>query len=172
MHGTMFSTAKLQHLWGKGWIFLHGNSRKQVLEEQGACIIIATSGMLVGGASVQYLQEMAEDVKNAVVFTCYQGPGSLGKRIVDGEREISFDAGQGRSNIMKIAMDVHIIEGLSGHSSRPQLLNFIARCTPKPKKIIINHGESSRSLDLASTLHKLHKCETAVPRNLEVIRLK
>ena len=146
--------------------------RKEVLENEGACIVIATSGMLVGGASVQYLQELAEDQKNAIVFTCYQGPGSLGKRISDGEREISFDAGSGKSNIMKINMDVHIIEGLSGHSSRTQLLNYLARVIPKPKKIIINHGESSRSLDLASTIHKLQKCETAVPRNLEVIRIK
>ena len=44
--------------------------------------------------------------------------------------------------------------------------------SPKPKKIIINHGEVSKSLDLASTLYKLTRTETVVPRNLETVRLK
>ncbi|MFA6088538.1 MAG: beta-CASP ribonuclease aCPSF1 [Candidatus Woesearchaeota archaeon] len=156
-------------------IFKHVGSqkeRKEVIEHEGACVIIATSGMLVGGASVQYLQELAEDKKHSIIFSCYQGPGSLGKRIVEGEREISFENSNGRPQIMKVNMDVHIIEGLSGHSGRNQLLNFLARCTPKPKKVIINHGESSRALDLASTIHKTARCETAVPRNLETIRIK
>ena len=43
---------------------------------------------------------------------------------------------------------------------------------PKPKKIIVNHGESSRCLDLASSVHKQFKIETASPRNLEALRVK
>lgn len=146
--------------------------RKEVIENEGSCIIIATSGMLVGGASVQYFQEMAEDKKNTIVFSCYQGAGSLGKRIVEGEREIMMDAGANKSNLLKVNMEVFVIEGLSGHSGRNQLMNFISRCSPKPKKIIMNHGESSRSLDLASTVHKSQRCETSVPRNLETVRIK
>jgi predicted metal-dependent RNase len=41
-----------------------------------------------------------------------------------------------------------------------------------PKKIIINHGEVSRALDLASTIYKMQKVETVVPKNLEAIRLR
>jgi uncharacterized protein len=146
--------------------------RQQIMHNEGSCIIIATSGMLVGGASVQYLQEMAEDKKNAIIFTCYQGPGSLGKRILDGDKQIEMPGDNGRAFVMKLNMDVFVIEGLSGHSSRTQLMNFISRCNPKPKKVIMNHGESSRSLDLASSIHKQMRCETAVPRNLEVVRIK
>ncbi|MEI6059007.1 MAG: MBL fold metallo-hydrolase RNA specificity domain-containing protein, partial [archaeon] len=43
---------------------------------------------------------------------------------------------------------------------------------PRPKKIIINHGEQSRSLDLASSIYKMMKVETSVPKNLETIRLR
>ena len=42
----------------------------------------------------------------------------------------------------------------------------------KPKRIIINHGEVSKSLDLASALYKLQRVETNVPRNLETVRLR
>ncbi|HIG94507.1 MAG TPA: hypothetical protein HA229_02735, partial [Nanoarchaeota archaeon] len=43
---------------------------------------------------------------------------------------------------------------------------------PKPKRIIINHGEISKSLDLASAIYKLNKVETNVPRLLETLRLQ
>jgi len=41
-----------------------------------------------------------------------------------------------------------------------------------PKKIIIVHGENSRCLDLASSLHKMQRVETIAPKNLEAIRIR
>ena len=64
------------------------------------------------------------------------------------------------------------ITGLTAHAGRNELLNFVKNCKPKPKRIIINHGEISRSLDLASSLYKIEHVETNVPRNLETLRLK
>ena len=64
---------------------------------------------------------------------------------------------------MKI--EVHRVE-ISAHSDRRELMNFIANCNPKPKRVIINHGENMRCLDLASSIHKQFRIETAAPRNL------
>ncbi|MEK6867999.1 MAG: MBL fold metallo-hydrolase RNA specificity domain-containing protein, partial [Nanoarchaeota archaeon] len=150
-----------------------GKERQQIMEETGPCVVLATSGMLVGGPSVQYLKFFAASERNSLVFTSYQGEGSLGRRIQHGEREIAFDAGANKKpEVVKINMEVHSIEGLSGHSSRKELMSYIYKCNPKPKKIIVNHGESSRCLDFASSIHKQYKIETSSPRNLEVIRLK
>ena len=144
--------------------------RKEVIESNGPCVIIATSGMLVGGPSVEYLKNLCEDKKNSLVFSCYQAEGSLGKRIREGEKEISFKNGQ-KQDTYKINMIVHELE-ITGHSDRKELVNFVYRCNPKPKKIIINHGENSRCLDLASSLHKLNRVETIAPRNLDAVRIK
>ncbi len=143
--------------------------RTKVIEETGSCIILATSGMLVGGPSVQYLKQLADNPKNSLLFVCYQGEGSLGRRIQRGEKEMSVD---GSKEITQVKMEVDTLEGFTGHSGRKQLLNFVYRCDPKPKKVIVNHGESSRCLDLASSIHKLNRIETSAPRNLEAIRLK
>ena len=143
--------------------------RTKVIEDTGSCIILATSGMLVGGPSVQYLKQLADNPKNSLLFVCYQGEGSLGRRVQRGEKEMSVD---GSKEITQIKMEINTIEGFTGHSGRKQLLNFVYRCDPKPKKVIVNHGESSRCLDLASSIHKLNRIETSAPRNLEVIRLK
>ena len=73
---------------------------------------------------------------------------------------------------VEINMEVHKIDGFSAHAGRTELLNFVKNCKPKPKRIIINHGEVSKSLDLASSIYKIERIETNVPRNLETIRLK
>jgi uncharacterized protein len=146
--------------------------RKQIIESGGPCVVIATSGMLVGGPSVEYLKALHGDKKNSLVFSCYQAEGSLGHRIRRGDREIvmSHDP-SGRPDVMKINMEVFKIE-ITGHSDRKELMNYVSRCNPRPKKVIINHGENSRCLDLASSIHRQFRIETQAPRNLESIRVK
>jgi uncharacterized protein len=140
--------------------------RKEVIEG-GPCIIIATSGMLVGGASVEYFKNLASSKNNMIVFGCYQSIGSLGRQLQEGIKEFELDGER-----ITVNMDIETLSGLSAHSGRNELLQYVARMNPKPKRIFINHGEVSKCLDLASTLYRLNKVETAVPRNLETVRLK
>ena len=154
-------------------IFKHVGSQKerqQVVEDEGACVIIATSGMLVGGPSLEYLRQLADNPLNCLVFSCYLPEGSLGYRILHGEREISFQVGT-KTEVVPVKMDVLKLE-ISDHSDRKQLMNYVYSCEPRPKKVIINHGEASRCLDLASSIHKQNHIETAAPRVLETIRLR
>jgi len=144
--------------------------RKNVIEG-GPCIVLATSGMLVGGASVEYLREFADNEKNGICFVCYQGVGSLGRQIQEGIKETTFNV-QGKDEKTPIKLEVKTIEGFSAHSSKNQLIPFVSNLNPKPKKIIINHGEVSRSLDLASSIYKMQRIETVVPKNLETIRMR
>jgi uncharacterized protein len=148
-----------------------GKERQQVLEEEGSCVILATSGMLVGGPSVEYLKNLAGSERNTLVFVAYQGEGSLGRRIQRGERDIAFVTGN-KQDMIHVNLEVYTIDGFTGHSGRKQLMSYIYKLNPKPKKIIVNHGESSRCLDLASSIHKMYRIESLAPKNLEAIRLK
>ena len=144
--------------------------RKQVVEG-GPCLVLATSGMLVGGASVEYFREFAGNKKNSIIFVCYQGVGSLGRQVQEGLKEIKM-TNDGKEESVKIELSINTIDGLTAHSGRNQLLTFINHAQPKPKRVIINHGEASKCLDLASTIYKLNRVETIAPRNLETIRIK
>ena len=146
--------------------------RKQIIEEGGPCVLIATSGMLVGGPSVQYLKALAEDKKNCLIFSCYQPTESMGFKIRRGDKEIvmKVDA-TGKPDVLHINMEVGKIE-ITGHSDRRELMNFVGRCQPKPRKVIVNHGENTRCLDLASSIHRTYRVETTCPRNLETVRIK
>ncbi|MCD4759407.1 beta-CASP ribonuclease aCPSF1 [archaeon] len=154
-------------------IFKHVGSQKemkQVLEETGPCIILATSGMMTGGSSVEYFKNLAENNKNSLILTSYQGEGSLGRRLQQGEKEIMFTEGS-KQVPLKVKMDIYSIHGFTGHSDRNQLMNFVKHLNPKPRKVIVVHGEQSKVLDLASSIHKAHRIETIAPKNLETIRL-
>ena len=134
--------------------------------------MLATSGMLVGGASVEYLKEFASNPKNSLVFVCYQGRGSLGRQIQDGIRETKMEV-NGKEETVEIKLEVHdTVRGLTAHAGRNEIMAFFRKLNPKPKRIIINHGEVSKSLDLASSLFRLNRVETNVPRILETLKLK
>jgi len=144
--------------------------RKQVIEG-GPCIVIATSGMLVGGASLEYFRYFADNPNNLLILSCYQGPGSLGRKLQEGEKSVVMEGEKGMQEI-KVNMRVELLNGLSPHSGRNELIAFFNNMYPKPKRILVNHGEVSKSLDLASSLYKLNRIETSVPRNLEIVRLR
>jgi uncharacterized protein len=144
--------------------------RKEVIEG-GPCIVVATSGMLVGGASVEYFRNFADNPKNLLVFGCFQGAGSLGRQIQEGNKNVNLGKDYG-NEIIPVNLQIETLNGLSSHSGRNELMQYVSRMNPRPKKIIINHGEPSRCLDLASSIHRAQKVETIVPRNLETVRLK
>ena len=144
---------------------------KDIIENKGPYIIMATSGMLTGGASLEYFKALAENPKNAIVLTSYQAPGSLGRKLEEGEREIIFTESK-KQDVLKVNLQVHSIQGFSGHSNFKQLTNYVYKLDPKPKKIIVVHGEQSRCLELASNLYQMNRIETCAPRLLETIRLK
>ncbi|MBT4334625.1 beta-CASP ribonuclease aCPSF1 [archaeon] len=142
----------------------------QIVDDHGPCVIMATSGMMTGGASVEYFKHLADDQRNSLVLTSYQGEGSLGRRLQQGEKEILFQEGN-RQLPVKVKLDIYSIHAFTGHSDRNQLMNYFRRASPRPKRIIMVHGDSSKCLDLASSVHKMMRIETLAPKNLETIRL-
>jgi predicted metal-dependent RNase len=145
--------------------------REKVCDEKPS-VIISTSGMLVGGPAITYLQEMAGNPKNILIFVGYQSEGTLGRRIQKGWKEIPMKTENGRTTAISLQMEIATINGMTGHSDRNQLLGFISRLGAKPNKIVICHGENQKTIDLARTVHKLFRVETTAPKNLEVVRLR
>ncbi len=148
------------------------NERKSVIENKEPCVILTTSGMITGGPIMEYLKCLAHDSKNTLVFIGYQAEGTMGSRIQKGWRDIPMTENDGTKQMLKIEAEVETVEGFSGHSDRNQLINYVAKLRSKPDRIFLNHGERSKSLNLASTLHRMFKVETSVPSNLDAVRLK
>ena len=92
--------------------------RNDLIDSGEPKIILATSGMLIGGPAIEYLKGFAHDKKNMLIFVGYQGEGTLGRRIQKGWREIPITGAGGRNKTLSLELEVNTIEGFGGHADR------------------------------------------------------
>jgi uncharacterized protein len=146
-------------------------NRADVLNEEAPSIIMATSGMLEGGPSVEYFKEIALSDKNRIIFVSYQINGTLGRRVLDGTmNEVSMLDKNGKLKVIPVRCETKRIDGFSGHSDFNQIMNFVSRV--KPKRVLVNHGEKSKSESIASAVHYRYKIRSSVPDSREIVRLR
>lgn len=149
-------------------------SKRDEALSQGSGIILATSGMMTGGPVIEYFKELSSNPNNTLVFVNYQAEGTLGRTILKGTKEVEL-AEDGNKKVYKVNMEVQAIEGFSGHSDRSELIKYVMAVRPTDK-IMINHGEPSRSAELAYALRKAYlgghrRPEVLTPLNLAAVRL-
>ncbi|MFH0962357.1 MAG: beta-CASP ribonuclease aCPSF1 [archaeon] len=150
-----------------------GKKEREAVLTGPPCVIMATSGMLTGGPSVEYLKNLADSELNAILFINYQGEGSLGKKIQRGMPILPVPSmGGTRKEGIPVKLSVHTVDGFSAHSDRNQLMNFIGDMRSRPGLVVVQHGENSKCADLMRSIHKAFRIETVAPRNLEAIRLR
>jgi uncharacterized protein len=145
--------------------------RDDILNDENPAIVMATSGMLEGGPSVEYFKELAPNPKNKIMFVSYQINGTLGRRVLDGAMsEVSMMDKSGKVKVIPVRCQTQKIDGFSGHSDFNQILNFVSRI--RPKRVLVNHGEKSKSENVASAIYSRLKIRSGVPDNREIVRLR
>jgi KH/beta-lactamase-domain protein len=145
--------------------------RDEVLNDENPSIVMATSGMLEGGPSVEYFKELAQSPKNKIIFVSYQINGTLGRRVLDGNiSEVSMMDKSGKVKVIPVRCQTQKIDGFSGHSDFNQILSFVHKV--KPKRVLVNHGERSKSENVASAIYSKLKIRSSVPDSREMIRLR
>ena len=145
--------------------------RDDILNDENPAIVMATSGMLEGGPSVEYFKELAPNPKNKIMFVSYQINGTLGRRVLDGAMsEVSMMDKSGKVKVVPVRSQTQKIDGFSGHSDFNQILNFVSRI--RPKRVLVNHGEKSKSENVASAVYSRLKIRSGVPDNREIVRLR
>ena len=128
-------------------------------------IIIAGSGMMNGGRILFHLQKYVQDAKNCILIIGYQAKGTLGRRLVDGEREIKIFGKK-----FDVACQIHKIGSYSAHADQPQLVAWLAKITGV-KKIFLVHGESEESVALSLVIAQKMSLEATIPQQGEVYEL-
>ena len=149
----------------------HSDSREEPLREESPCIIIATSGMLEGGPVIEYLRNVAPDKKNKILFVSYQVNGTLGRRVMDGARQVSLIGKNGKVEVVSINCGIERLEGFSGHSDYNQLMSFVQRLRPKLRRVLVNHGERRKSENLSMSIRRMYRISSHYPQIQEAIKL-
>lgn len=112
-------------------------NREDVFEQPS--IIVTTSGMLVGGPALQYLKKLGDNENNKLIIIGYQAEGTLGRKLLEGERKICID-----NQEIELKMKIENIR-ISGHADRSELIQFIKEVKGL-KKVILIHGQKSNEL--------------------------
>jgi KH/beta-lactamase-domain protein len=147
------------------------NQVAKIAQSDEPAVIIAPHGMLNGGPVLDYFVQLAPDGRNKLIFVSYQAEGTLGRRILNGEREFVVRSLVSGETKIEMRMEVVSIPGFSGHSDRRELMKYVEHLEPKPKKIVLVHGEPSKIVSLATSIELKYKITTIVPKVGERIRL-
>jgi metallo-beta-lactamase family protein len=113
----------------------------------GPMVIIAGAGMCTGGRIIRHLITFLGRASTTVIFVGWQGTGTLGRRLVDGARQVKI---QGQE--ISVRARIATLNGFSAHADRDALVHW-AQCIPgQPPQWLINHGEPDASVGLAGAL--------------------
>jgi uncharacterized protein len=129
-------------------------------------IVLAPSSMLVGGPSVDYLKQIANDPRNTLIMLSYQSLDTPGRALLDGARQITI-----KGESVKVECQVKRIDGLGSHSDYNQLMAYVMRLRPKLRRVLVNHGERPKAQNLASMINKQLRIQTQHPLVQEAIKL-
>jgi KH/beta-lactamase-domain protein len=146
------------------------DTRDEIVEG-GPCIIMATAGMMEGGPVLEYFKKLAPDEENGIIFVSYQVNGTMGQRIQSGMSSAQLYNREGKMEIINIELSTHQVQGFSGHSDRRQLMNYVRRLRPQPRRIFVVHGEESKCENLARSVSRLRGVRGVAPRLLDTFRL-
>lgn len=126
-------------------------------------IIISSSGMLEGGRILHHLRNRISDPRNTILMTSWQAPNTLGRKLVENEREVRI-----YGEDYQVRAKVETLPGFSGHADREGLLNFVRVMQQKPQHSFIVHGEDESSAALADGLrNELGLTDVVIPASLQ-----
>ena len=121
-------------------------------------IIISASGMCEAGRIRHHLKHNLWRKEASIVFVGYQAEGTLGRRLLDGEKVVKLFGDD-----IKVNAEIYNVEGFSGHADKIALLNWIESFKEKPDKIFIVHGESESKESFAKEVKNKFNIDSIVP---------
>jgi len=121
-------------------------------------MIIAGSGMCTGGRIKHHLVNNISKRQNTIMFVGYQAVGTLGRRIVNGEKEVRI---LGKEYPVKARIER--INGFSAHADKEELLEWLSGLKRPPRKVFVVHGESESALHFGEFLRGKTGWQVDVP---------
>ena len=132
---------------------------KALNESPDPAIIISASGMCDVGRIKHHIKHNIWNPNSTILFVGYQAPGTLGRRIVDGEKRIKVFGEEFTVNAR-----IEYIEGYSGHADQKGLLEYVASYRTKmPKHIFLVHGEEQAQQVLKAKLIEETGVDITIP---------
>ena len=110
-------------------------------------VVIAGSGMMAGGRILHHARRYLSDPKSILLVIGYQTGGSLGRRLIDGEKIVKIFG-----DTVPVRAEVRQIQGFSAHADNPQLFSLAEKNRDTLKRVFVVQGEEAQALHLTQEI--------------------
>ena len=121
-------------------------------------IIIAGSGMMNGGRILHHAKRYLSSPKNTLLIVGYQAKGTLGRRLLDKEPQVTIFG----KNI-PVKAKTRAIGSYSAHADSPQIIEWISKVS-NVKKVFLVHGEGDQATTLSKLLREKLNLDAQIPQ--------
>ncbi|WP_031513461.1 MBL fold metallo-hydrolase RNA specificity domain-containing protein [Desulfofalx alkaliphila] len=131
-------------------------------EKPGFNIIISASGMCDAGRIKHHLRHNLWRPECTILFVGYQALGTLGRRLVSGEKLIRIHGEE-----VAVRAEIRNIDGFSAHADQTALLAWLRQFIKPPRQVFVTHGETAAANKLAQLIDEQLNIEAIVPEMLQ-----
>jgi metallo-beta-lactamase family protein len=139
---------------------------KQLTASKAPAIVISSSGMAEGGRVLHHLKAALPDARNTVLFAGYQGEGTRGRRLVDGEKRVKI-----HGEWIQVAATIERIDSMSAHADAGEIMHWLHGFTKPPIQTFIVHGEPAAQGALGARIHEELGWNPVAPEHRQRVEL-
>jgi metallo-beta-lactamase family protein len=174
-HPEMFDQEMMQHLRNhespfrfKGLELVESRQQSKAINDfKGPAIIIAGSGMCTGGRIKHHLAKHITRPQDTVMFVGYQAIGTLGRRLVEGEKEVRILGKE-----YPVQAKVTQVHGFSAHADKTELLAWLQGLGAPPRRVFVVHGETESAQAFGQYLREQTSWDVHVPSYQDTVVLE
>ncbi len=131
---------------------------QRINQVPGPCFIMAGAGMCNAGRILHHLKHNLWKPQTHVIIVGFQSAGSLGRRLVDGEKEVRIFG-----ETIQVKAKIHTLGGFSAHADQRDLLKWFSHVAAQRPHVFLTHGEDRAREVLAERLRTLHHVQVKLP---------
>jgi len=147
-HAELYDEAMQRRAAGGGRFLKHLETVRTTVSAQesqalnglpGPCMILAGAGMCNAGRIVHHLRHNLANPGTVVLIVGYQAPESLGRRLLEGARQVQIFGDR-----IRVAATVRGLGGFSAHAGQTDLLDWLGCLAPHKPRVVLSHGEDDK----------------------------
>lgn len=122
---------------------------RAINDMEGSKIIISASGMADAGRILHHLKHNLWRSDSSVVFAGFMAEGTLGRRIIEGAKQVKI-----MGEDIRVNAKIYNMKGFSAHADKEQLISWFGKMEKPPKAFFVTHGEYDAASNFANELSR------------------
>lgn len=139
---------------------------KKINQVSGTCLVMAGAGMCTAGRILHHFKQNLWKPETFVLIVGYQAKGSLGRQLVDGEKQVRIFGEK-----INVNATIRTLGGFSAHAGQADLLNWVTAVAPSKPQMVLIHGEDEQRQTLSDCIKKQFKLKTQLPMQGDIIEV-